>query len=235
MGKRAKRRGWIRYAVGAFIATLSGSVATAPDVSPFAPAPSSENTGSLPKMHSSAVPSGSGGATPTGPKPSPTVSLKKKAAPVVVRHAAPQPTKTPVAKRVSQKTLMSETGNPPKPATPVRGVSGMTAFLLAQVGKEYVYGGTGPSAYDCSGLVQAAFLHVGIVVPRTSQEQSLMGTRVPLNHLMPGDVLFWGEPGTATHSAVYIGHGLYVAAENSRVGVVEYSLAFFSPDFARRL
>ena len=114
-------------------------------------------------------------------------------------------------------------------------VEQLVAFLKAQVGKPYVYGATGPGSFDCSGLVMTAFSKIGIDLPRTSESQSNVGTRVSLDDLQPGDVLFWGAPGIAFHDAVYIGDGQYVAAENTRVGVVLYTLAFYRPDFARRI
>lgn len=146
--------------------------------------------------------------------PPPPVSLVKK--------PRPKPSKPIVHKIV------------PAPV-PHRTSSILVAFLRAQLGKPYVWGGNGPYVYDCSGLTVAAFARVGIHLPRTSEAQSLVGERVSISHLQVGDLLFWGSPGVAFHVAVYIGDGKYIAAQNPAVGVVERSMRSYAPNFARRI
>ncbi len=71
-------------------------------------------------------------------------------------------------------------------------------FAMKQLGKPYLYGGTGPDSWDCSGLVQAAYAAAGIQLPRTSQAQWNRGPRVGLPH-QPGDLVFFvGADGTST-------------------------------------
>ncbi|MCX5384956.1 C40 family peptidase [Streptomyces sp. NBC_00083] len=108
-------------------------------------------------------------------------------------------------------------------------------FALAQVGKAYVSGATGSSAYDCSGLVQAAYRQVGVDLPRVSQDQSATGTEVSLSNLQPGDILYWGGKGSAYHVAIYVGGGNFVGAQNPSTGVVERSLDWDSPSGAVRV
>lgn len=108
-------------------------------------------------------------------------------------------------------------------------------FVKAQVGKAYVSGATGPSAYDCSGLVQTAFKQVGIDLPRVSQDQSTAGTQVSLDNLQPGDILYWGGAGSAYHVAVYVGGGMFVGAQNPSTGVVERPLSYDPPSGAVRV
>ncbi|MEV0981257.1 C40 family peptidase [Streptomyces sp. NPDC049915] len=108
-------------------------------------------------------------------------------------------------------------------------------FVKAQVGKAYVSGATGPSAYDCSGLVQTAFKQVGIDLPRVSQDQSTAGTQVSLSNLQPGDILYWGGAGSAYHVAVYVGGGMFVGAQNPSSGVVERDLSYDPPSGAVRV
>jgi cell wall-associated NlpC family hydrolase len=114
-------------------------------------------------------------------------------------------------------------------------VDQLIAFLKSQVGKPYVYGATGPGSYDCSGLTQAAFASVGVSLPRTSQEQSTVGTPVSLSALRPGDLIFWGGEGSAFHVAVYIGNGQYLDAANPSKGVVIQQMADYVPDWAVRV
>ncbi len=84
-------------------------------------------------------------------------------------------------------------------------------------GTPYVWGGTTPAGFDCSGLVQYVYGQLGINVPRTSEEQATVGTPVSsLAAAQPGDLLFFaGSDGTASspgHVAIYIGNGQMIAA-----------------------
>uniref|UniRef100_A0AAU2JT06 NlpC/P60 family protein n=1 Tax=Streptomyces sp. NBC_00049 TaxID=2903617 RepID=A0AAU2JT06_9ACTN len=108
-------------------------------------------------------------------------------------------------------------------------------FARAQVGKAYVMGGTGPSSFDCSGLVQAAYRQAGISLPRMSQAQSSSGTSVSLSALQPGDILYWGSRGSAYHVAIYVGGGKFVGAQNPSTGIVERNLSYDKPTGAVRV
>jgi cell wall-associated NlpC family hydrolase len=81
---------------------------------------------------------------------------------------------------------------------------------LAQLGKPYRWGATGPGSYDCSGLALAAYRAAGVSLPRSSRAQSTVGRPVPLNALQPGDLLFFYQP--VSHVAIYIGNGKMVHA-----------------------
>ncbi|MGW9305502.1 C40 family peptidase [Streptomyces cyaneofuscatus] len=111
----------------------------------------------------------------------------------------------------------------------------IVAFAKAQVGDAYIGGGTGPNAWDCSGLVQAAYRSVGIDLPRVSQSQSTAGTQVSLDNLQPGDILYWGGAGSAYHVAIYVGGGEFVGAQNSSTGTVQRSMDYDRPSGAVRV
>lgn len=111
----------------------------------------------------------------------------------------------------------------------------IVAFAKAQVGDAYVSGGTGPNAWDCSGLVQAAYRTANIDLPRVSQAQSTAGTQVSLDNLQPGDILYWGGAGSAYHVAVYVGGGQFVGAQNSSTGTVQRSMDYDRPTGAVRV
>ncbi|ATY10572.1 NlpC/P60 family protein [Amycolatopsis sp. AA4] len=81
---------------------------------------------------------------------------------------------------------------------------------LSQRGKPYEWGATGPSSYDCSGLMQWAYKQAGISLPRSSQQQSQTGTPVPRSQLQPGDLVFYYSP--VSHVGMYIGNGMMVHA-----------------------
>ncbi|AQT73854.1 MULTISPECIES: C40 family peptidase [Streptomyces] len=125
------------------------------------------------------------------------------------------------------------TGTVTAPAT--GSAAAIVNFARAQVGKAYVMGGTGPSSFDCSGLVQAAYRQAGISLPRMSQAQSSAGTSVSLNALQPGDILYWGSKGSAYHVAIYVGGGKFVGAQNPSTGIVERSLSYDKPTGAVRV
>ncbi|WP_063796013.1 C40 family peptidase [Streptacidiphilus griseoplanus] len=90
--------------------------------------------------------------------------------------------------------------------------AGRKALLYAfqQLGKPYVWGGSGPDVFDCSGLTSQAWLHAGLPIPRTSQQQWAQLQHIPLNQLRPGDLVVYFSG--ATHVAMYIGAGLIIQA-----------------------
>ncbi|WP_424567782.1 C40 family peptidase [Streptomyces sp. CH-036] len=152
------------------------------------------------------------------------------------------------ASRTSERTTLSassgssdsgSSASAPSSTSNSSNVSGsaasIVAFAKAQVGDAYVSGGTGPNAWDCSGLVQAAYRTAGIDLPRVSQSQSTAGTQVSLDNLQPGDILYWGGAGSAYHVAIYVGGGEFVGAQNSSTGTVQRSMDYDRPTGAVRV
>ena len=76
------------------------------------------------------------------------------------------------------------------------------------LGTPYVWGGTTPNGFDCSGFTQYVYRTAGVNIPRVSQSQQLFGTQIPISQLQPGDMVFWGYP--AHHVGIYIGDGKYI-------------------------
>ncbi|WP_063775173.1 transglycosylase family protein [Streptacidiphilus anmyonensis] len=112
------------------------------------------------------------------------------------------------------------------------------AFAEAHVGDAYVYGGTGPNAWDCSGLVQAAYAQAGVNLPRTAADQASTTTIIPVSQAQPGDLLFWSNDGSAGgvyHVAIYVGNGRFVEAANPSSGVKWETVSNYTPDFAGRI
>ncbi|MEU6120700.1 C40 family peptidase [Streptomyces sp. NPDC047123] len=123
-----------------------------------------------------------------------------------------------------------------KAAAPAGGSVGtVISFLKAQLGDAYVMGASGPNAWDCSSLVQAAFKQAGVDLPRVSQDQSVAGTPVSLSDVQVGDILYWGGAGSAYHVGVYIGNGQYLDAANPGKGVVIQDLAGYPASGAVRV
>jgi cell wall-associated NlpC family hydrolase len=90
-------------------------------------------------------------------------------------------------------------------------------FAMAQVGKAYAYGASGPNAYDCSGLTMRSWGMAGVALPHSSSAQQGSGTRVSESELRPGDLVFYYSP--VSHVGMYIGNGLIVNALNPSSGV----------------
>lgn len=115
------------------------------------------------------------------------------------------------------------------------------AFTQAAMEKqnEYLWGGTVAPNYDCSGLMQAAFLSVGIQLPRDAYQQEAFlepidWTDLPnlLEQLIPGDLVFFGTPQKATHVGLYLGHGQYIHSSGREHGRNGIGIDRLSPDEA---
>ncbi|THA80216.1 C40 family peptidase [Streptomyces sp. A0592] len=167
----------------------------------------------------------------------------QKAAEKKAKEEADRKAEAERATRDSDRTSLKSTSTPAKApqgtgtvTAPATGsAAAIVNFARAQVGKAYVMGGTGPSSFDCSGLVQAAYRQAGISLPRMSQAQSSAGTSVSLNALQPGDILYWGSKGSAYHVAIYVGGGKFVGAQNPSTGIVERNLSYDKPTGAVRV
>jgi cell wall-associated NlpC family hydrolase len=125
--------------------------------------------------------------------------------------------------------------NPTPPAPNTDAVGGAIGFAQAQVGDPYQLNGSGPDAWDCSGLTKASYASVGVFIgthSATNQYATMQsaGRLVPFNDLLPGDLLFYSNGGSASgskyHVTLYIGNGLMIEAPypglNVRVAAIRY-------------
>jgi murein DD-endopeptidase len=84
---------------------------------------------------------------------------------------------------------------------------------LAQLGLPYLYGGSTPQGFDCSGLVSFAYLAAGISVPRTTTDQYRAAREVKVHSIEPGDLLFFRiDSREVSHVGIYAGNGRFVHA-----------------------
>jgi peptidoglycan DL-endopeptidase CwlO len=133
-------------------------------------------------------------------------------------------------------TLVTEPAAAPD-GGPMTAAELTTALRAAESrqGLPYVWGAAGPSAFDCSGLVQWAFAQAGIRMPRVAADQARTGPAVPVSELEPGDLLFYHTdptaPGYISHVAIYLGNGWMIQAPEPGLGV-QIVPASFGPDFA---
>jgi cell wall-associated NlpC family hydrolase len=104
-------------------------------------------------------------------------------------------------------------------------VEAITAYARRQIGKPYIWGGTGPDGYDCSGIVYMAYKAAGVTIPRTTFEQWPFGVRVPAGQEQPGDLVFFSSgpgngPNRPGHVALVIGSGKAIEARCTRCGPI---------------
>jgi cell wall-associated NlpC family hydrolase len=86
------------------------------------------------------------------------------------------------------------------------------SYAYGKLGSPYVWGATGPDAFDCSGLAQAAYRAAGLSLPRTTYAQINAGRRVSRSELLPGDLVFFYSG--ITHVGIYVGNGQMIHAPN---------------------
>ncbi|MFV0406784.1 MAG: NlpC/P60 family protein [Propioniciclava sp.] len=109
-------------------------------------------------------------------------------------------------------------------------------YVISKVGKsQYVWGAEGPSSFDCSGLMLAAYKTAGVSLPHSSRAQFGAGKAVSRSDLRPGDLVFWYSP--ISHVGMYIGDGKIVHARNTRVDIVMQTLKSYPAPYtgARRI
>ncbi|MEC4175743.1 glucosaminidase domain-containing protein [Adlercreutzia sp. R7] len=124
----------------------------------------------------------------------------------------------------------------PLPVREGRTLNDLTALANSFLGVPYLWGGTTPAGFDCSGLVQYCYREVfNIELPRTTYYQCEVGVEVPFEELLPGDLLFFDDGGDVHHVAMYLGDGYYVEAPHTGDVVKITAMNDKLPDFAKRI
>ena len=108
------------------------------------------------------------------------------------------------------------------PAAPGRAAN-VVETAKQYLGYKYVYGGSSPSGFDCSGFTSYVYRLHGINLSRTSQAQFKNGVAVEKSNLQPGDLVFFYRG--ISHVGIYIGGGSFIHASNSRTGVIISTLS----------
>ena len=112
---------------------------------------------------------------------------------------------------------------------PSPGAQAAVAYALSKIGDPYVYAGTGPNAFDCSGLTMMAWAQGGVSMTHGSQAQYDAFPHVPIADLKPGDLVFFGSSGPSNHHVgIVVGPGVMVDAPHTGAFVQEVS--YYRPD-----
>jgi cell wall-associated NlpC family hydrolase len=107
---------------------------------------------------------------------------------------------------------------------------GVVGIAMRYLGVPYVWGGSTPRGFDCSGLVSYVFAQIGVSLPHSSYSQFGMGTAVSISQLQPGDLVFFTG---ASHVGIYIGGGQFIHAPHTGDVVKISSLSgYYSSNFA---
>jgi peptidoglycan DL-endopeptidase CwlO len=107
---------------------------------------------------------------------------------------------------------------------------GVVGIAMRYLGVPYVWGGSTPRGFDCSGFVSYVFAQIGVSVPHSSYSQFGMGTAISISALQPGDLVFFAG---ASHVGIYIGGGQFIHAPHTGDVVKISSLSgYYSSNFA---
>lgn len=128
-------------------------------------------------------------------------------------------------------------------AAAYQSISSVVEYAQQYLGYPYVYGGSSPRGFDCSGFVKYVFANFGITLNRTASAQMDNGTSVSKSELLPGDVVFFKKAGSsasrASHVGIYIGGNQFIHASTSKTGVIisDMDSSYYTTGFvgARRM
>jgi cell wall-associated NlpC family hydrolase len=128
----------------------------------------------------------------------------------------------------------STTAAAPAAVAPATTAAAQTAVnvAMAQLGKPYAWGATGPGSFDCSGLTSFAYRAAGITLPRTTGDQAQVGAPVARANLQPGDLVFFYNGG---HVGIYIGGNQVVHAPTAGDVVKVTNIDYMPFSSARRV
>ncbi|MFK5676759.1 NlpC/P60 family protein [Ligilactobacillus sp. LYQ60] len=108
----------------------------------------------------------------------------------------------------------------------------IVSYAESFVGTPYVWGGTTPAGFDCSGFTQYVYAHEGIHIGRVTTQQENAGAQISVSQAQPGDLLFWGAKGATYHVGIYVGNDKFIAAPEPGQSVSVQSMQYFEPSFA---
>jgi cell wall-associated NlpC family hydrolase len=164
---------------------------------------------------------------PPAPAPAAAAAPAKPAKPSSGEYAARHRAKPSPRPKTVKRTESSPAGQAPATGS----AATVIAYARAQLGKPYRYGAAGPAAFDCSGLVLAAYARIGIRLPHKAASLFGVGRSVPVSQIQPGDILILEGGG---HTAIAIGGGMMIHAPHPG-STVMISKIYATPNSVRRL
>ncbi|WP_448071005.1 C40 family peptidase [Georgenia yuyongxinii] len=228
------RRGLAAVAASGLVLTVAATGATA--------APVDGDTAALPKVDVSAAAAAAVTAmvtTATVTVPADVtwsvVPVDAQATPAPEPEPEPEPVverQTAAASRSGERAVLPAAEAAPAATTPAPAPAASSSAIVDYarqfLGTPYVWGGTTPAGFDCSGFTQYVYAQFGISIPRTSSAQATVGTKVSAAEARPGDLVTW--PG---HVGIYTGNGNNIAARQPGTPLTEGPIFNSSPTFIR--
>jgi cell wall-associated NlpC family hydrolase len=133
---------------------------------------------------------------------------------VVPAPAAEEPSAQADVRRSSTSRSTTTAERPATGGTTARG-SSVLSIAARYVGTPYVYGGTTPKGFDCSGYTRYVYKQLGVSLPRTADQQLNATRRISRSAARPGDLVFFVSGGRAYHNGIYAGNGMMYDAPRS--------------------
>ncbi len=154
---------------------------------------------------------------------------------IMAQYTTPEGNSVATKMTTTKAATTQKTATKPKKAVQATGdASAIVTLAEAQLGKNYVWGGTGANGFDCSGLTSYVYSKAaGVNIGRTTYDQVKQGTLVSMKNLQPGDLLFCGSSSAPYHVGIYVGNNQYIHAATPGQGVIKQSLSgYFYPSAA---
>lgn len=212
---------------GLALALSAGLVAPLPASELQATAHAADATGSLPVVASAEVLA----SAPVEAPPAAAVRFEHSAFRAKPKHLEPELTPVEASRRVvdisrslARTAYRAATAPRHKSAAPVTSVrvpasssrgAAVVAIASRYLGVPYVYGGTSPRGFDCSGLTQYVYRQLGVNLPRTAAQQYGATTHIPRSQARPGDLVFFFSGGSVGHVGIYLGGNMMIAAPHT--------------------
>lgn len=134
----------------------------------------------------------------------------------------------------SKKSSLSRGGSMNSSLAKTSGNSSVVAFASKFLGRPYVWGASGPRAFDCSGFTAYVYSNFGVYLDHYTGSQFGTGKSVSRGNLSPGDLVFFNTYGSISHVGIYMGDGRFIHAANERTGVTISNLdeGYYSARYA---